>query len=134
MGLPSVKPDLDDASDETSDTIGGRLIRAREAMDLTTSQLARRIGVRTHTLGSWETGQTAPRSNRLAMLAGILNVSPTWILAGRGEARLVDDGPVSDDNPEGLLKLKESIQVKIDELNRIMADVDDMIEKRSAVF
>ena len=133
MGLPSLKPDLDEASDETSDTIGERLIRAREAMDLTTSQLARRIGVKTQTLDNWETDLTAPRSNRLAMLAGFLNVSPTWILVGRGEAPLVDDGAVNDDNPEGLIKLRESIQVKIDELNRIKADVDEMIEKGSEV-
>ena len=133
MGLPSLIPVLDEASDETSDTIGERLIRAREAMDLTTSQLARRIGVKTQTLDNWETDRTAPRSNRLAMLAGFLNVSPTWILVGRGEAPLVDDGAVNDDNPEGLIKLRESIQVKIDELNRIKADVDEMIEKGSEV-
>ena len=131
MGLPSLKPDLDEASDETSDTIGERLIRAREAMDLTTSQLASRIGIKTQTLDNWETDRTAPRSNRLAMLAGMLNVSPTWLLVGRGEAPLVHDDVVSDDNPERLFKLRDSIRTKIDELNRIMVDVDKMIEKRN---
>jgi hypothetical protein len=32
---------------------------------------------------------------------------------------------------KGLLRLRESIQGKIDELKRIMAEVDDMIEKRA---
>ncbi len=122
----------EDAAEEASDTIGGRLIRARAAKALTTSQLARRIGVKTQTLHNWETDRTAPRSNRLAMLAGVLNVSPTWVLVGRGEAPLVDDDAVSDDNPEGLLKLRESIQGKIEELHRIMAEVDDMIENSTA--
>ena len=65
------------------------------------------------------------------LLAGVLNVSPTWILVGRGEGPLVDEDTVSDENPQGLLRLRESIQGKIDELKRIMAEVDDMIEKRA---
>ena len=33
-------------------------------------------------------------------------------------------------NPEGLLRLRESIHMKIEELNRLMAEVDDKIENR----
>ena len=129
--MPETDDDAEDAAEDASDRIGGRLTRAREAKGLTTSQLARRIGVETQTLHNWETDRKAPRSNRLAMLAGILDVSPTWILVGRGEAPLVDEDSVSDDNTQGLLRLRESIQVKIDDLERIMADVDGKIEKRS---
>lgn len=63
-----------------------RIIEAREAMGLTSAQLARRLGVQTRTLARWERGRTEPRSNRLVLLAGVLNVSPAWLLSGQGEA------------------------------------------------
>ena len=133
MGYPAILPEEDESAEDRAggpgDTVGGRLIRAREARGMTVRQLARRVGVRIETLQNWETDRTAPRSNRLAMLAGILNVSPTWILVGHGEAPLADEEPESDDSPQDLYRLKESIQAKIDELNRIMAEVDDKIEK-----
>ena len=37
---------------------------------------------------NWETDRSAPRSNRLLTLAGMLNVSPTWLLTGVGESPL----------------------------------------------
>ena len=66
------------------DTLGGRIVQAREAQDLTTSQLARRLGVKTSTLHGWENDRSEPRPNRLLTLSGILNVSPTWLLTGGG--------------------------------------------------
>jgi len=71
---------------ETADTLGGRIVYAREAQELTTSQLARRLGIKTATLHGWETDRSEPRSNRLNTLAGMLNVSPTWLLTGAGES------------------------------------------------
>lgn len=68
------------------DTLGGRLSRAREASGISTAQLARRIGVKTVTLQSWECDRSEPRANRLTILAGILNVSLSWLLYGVGEA------------------------------------------------
>jgi transcriptional regulator with XRE-family HTH domain len=70
----------------SADTLGGRIVYAREAQELTTSQLARRLGIKTETLHDWETDRSEPRSNRLLTLAGVLNVSPTWLLTGAGEA------------------------------------------------
>ena len=37
---------------------------------------------------NWETDRSAPRSNRLLTLAGMLNVSPTWLSTGVGESPL----------------------------------------------
>ena len=71
---------------DASDTIGGRISRAREAGGYSLAQLARRLGVKTATLKMWETDRSEPRSNRLAMLAAFLNVSPTWLLIGKGES------------------------------------------------
>jgi transcriptional regulator with XRE-family HTH domain len=68
------------------DTLGGRIARARDAMNLTTSQLARRLGVKSETVAAWETDRSEPRANRLTMLAGVMGVSPTWLLNGVGDA------------------------------------------------
>lgn len=68
------------------DTLGGRISRARDAMSLTVAQLARRLGVKTETVAAWETDRSEPRANRLTMLAGVMGVSPTWLLNGVGEA------------------------------------------------
>ena len=51
MRYPAHMPLSDRTQEEdASDTTGGRLTRAREARGLTTSQLARRVGVKTKTL------------------------------------------------------------------------------------
>lgn len=68
------------------DTLGGRISRARDAMNLTVAQLARRLGVKTETVAAWETDRSEPRANRLTMLAGVMGVSPTWLLNGVGDA------------------------------------------------
>jgi DNA-binding transcriptional regulator YiaG len=49
----------------SADTLGARIVLAREDQHLSTSQLARRMGIQTETLRNWETGRKQPRSNRL---------------------------------------------------------------------
>jgi transcriptional regulator with XRE-family HTH domain len=66
-------------------TFGDRLAGAREATGLTQPDLARTLGVRLKTLQQWEEDQSEPRANRLQMLAGMLNVSLTWLLTGEGD-------------------------------------------------
>lgn len=73
-------------SEPGDETLGKRIVHAREEQELTTSQLARRLGVLTETLQSWESNQDGPRPNVLVRLAGLLNVSPTWLLTGKGES------------------------------------------------
>ena len=65
-------------------SIGSRIKAARKSNQLTTAQLSRRLGVQTKTLASWQNNLTQPRSNRLAMLAGVLGVTPRWLLVGKG--------------------------------------------------
>lgn len=81
-----------DTAAETTDwfsneaaTFGDRVAWAREALGMTQSQLARRIGVKLKTLEGWEADTSEPRANRLQMLAGLLNVSIAWLLTGQGE-------------------------------------------------
>ncbi len=65
-------------------TFGDRLVLARECTGMVQAELARRMGVRVHTLRSWEEDQAEPRANRLQMLAGVLGVSMVWLMAGKG--------------------------------------------------
>jgi HTH-type transcriptional regulator, cell division transcriptional repressor len=77
-------PIQDDAA--MDDTLGGRIVHARETAGLTTGELAARLGVTAKTMANWENDRAEPRSNKLNTLAGLLGVSPTWLLAGRGAA------------------------------------------------
>ena len=76
------------------DTMGGRISAAREAAGLTVAQGARRLGVKTATLSNWENDRSEPRANRLTMLAGLLNVSPMWLITGRGDGVSEPDMPL----------------------------------------
>lgn len=87
----------------SDDTLGGRIVYAREQQELTTAQLARRIGVKTETLQRWELDRSEPRSNRLLTLAGMLNVSPTWLLTGAGES------PINALNETEIMHLRAAI-------------------------
>ena len=82
---------------QDSATFGDRLAAARENAGMNRSQLARRLGVRKGTITSWEEDAADPRANRLSMLAGVLNVSMTWLLVGEGDGLdAPQDADVSD--------------------------------------
>lgn len=70
--------------DPDNDTFGGRLSRAREASGLSVKELAWRLGVKIATVNAWESDRSQPGSHRLANLAGLLQVSLSWILHGIG--------------------------------------------------
>jgi transcriptional regulator with XRE-family HTH domain len=74
-----------DANENFADTLGGRIIYAREISEFTTSQLADRLGVATDTLEDWESDRSEPVPDRLVSLAGMLKVSPAWLLTGAGD-------------------------------------------------
>lgn len=66
-------------------TFGDRVAAAREALGLSQSGLARKLGVKTQTIAAWEDDLREPRANRLQMLSGVLNVSLMWLLNGEGD-------------------------------------------------
>ena len=68
------------------DTFGGRLLRAREASGLTTKELAWRLGVSAQTIKAWECDRSQPSAQRMNRLAGLVNVSLSWLLHGLGTA------------------------------------------------
>ncbi|MCG6856877.1 MAG: helix-turn-helix domain-containing protein [Salaquimonas sp.] len=73
-------------SNPDNDTLGGRLWRAREAIAMSETALAKALGLKKETLRAWESDRSEPRANKLVTLAGLLNVSPTWLLYGVGDA------------------------------------------------
>jgi transcriptional regulator with XRE-family HTH domain len=114
-----------------NDTLGGRIWRARDAMNLSTKDLANQLGVRTDTISAWERDRSEPRTNRLFMLAGVLGVAPAWLIAGIGEAPKDDltstaSGPLRDQ----LIKVKKlheqtgkAISALEMEINRVLQDM-----------
>jgi transcriptional regulator with XRE-family HTH domain len=84
---------MDDMTTETydetfddGDTLGGRITRARDLAGLTLEDAASRIGVTDETLAEWESDRSEPRANKIMTLAGVLGVSPAWLISGAGEA------------------------------------------------
>ena len=92
-----------------NDTMGGRLLRARDAAGLTINELATRLGVKRSTVQAWENDRSQPRANRLQMMAGMLNVSLSWLLHGVGT------GPSEDERNQ----LLESMSLQLDRLKRL---------------
>ncbi|MCB1472259.1 MAG: helix-turn-helix domain-containing protein [Rhodobiaceae bacterium] len=107
---------MEGSAEDMDDTIGGRITRARVAQGLTTAQLARRLGLKTTTLSHWESDRAEPRPNRLMTLAGVLAVSPTWLLTGQGTAP--SEG--GDDTNIRLLR---------QELSRLRDDAASLVER-----
>ena len=93
---------------ETAATFGDRLAGAREGAGLSQEALATRIGVEVATLQAWEDDMDEPRANRLQMLAGMLNVSLSWLLTGRGDG---PEAPTSETPPMALSEILSEMRV-----------------------
>ena len=104
-------------------SLGQRIIKARETMDLTTAQLARRLGVGTSTLASWESDRSDPRANKLVQLAAMMNVSLSWLLSGRGA------GPSEHSLERDLSHLRVSLDALRSEADNITAQIDHIMER-----
>jgi len=104
----------------SADTLGGRIVYAREAQELTTSQLARRLGIKTETLHDWETDRAEPRSNRLLTLAGMLNVSPTWLLTGAGEA------PIDTLTETEMMHIRDSVERMREQVMTVVDELEQL--------
>ena len=72
-------------ANEEDTTLGGRISMAREATGLSVADVVKRLGVRANTFEAWEADRSEPRANKLVALAGILNVSPPYLLSGLGK-------------------------------------------------
>ena len=108
-------------------TFGDRLVAAREKANLSQQDLAKRLGVKNSTIKSWENDNSEPRANRLSMLAGLLNVSITWLISAEGSG--VKAPEKSDEMSNDLLDaLKELTALRVNLLKNI--DRINNIEKK----
>ncbi|SLN47658.1 helix-turn-helix domain-containing protein [Roseisalinus antarcticus] len=105
-------------SDESA-TFGDRLAAAREAAGMNQKDLAKRIGVKTSTMRSWEDDLAEPRANKLSMLSGMLGVSLRWLLTGQG------DGVEPPDPAE----LPEATSAILAEMRILRTQADRMAER-----
>lgn len=124
---PQLQPDPATMEGNGDYTLGERICKARDAAGLSTAQLARRMGIKTSTLHGWESDRSEPRSNKLVLLAGVLNVSPTWLLVGRGTAPLDEDdsGPEIESLRVGLDRAHKQALALVEEIERLKERIDD---------
>jgi transcriptional regulator with XRE-family HTH domain len=116
---------------EDSATLGDRIAAAREAAGLSAKALAQNLGVKTETLARWEEDRADPRANRIQMMAGILGVSLSWLLTGKGEG---PDGPVDAARTDleiiGLLDEVRRLQVEIGQSAGRLATLEKALRRR----
>lgn len=121
------QPDDFDWGDEAS-TLGDRLARAREFAGMNQSQLARRLGVKLATIRNWESDRSEPRSNRMQMLSGLLNVSIIWLISGEGDGA-PEEAESVDQDASSLLAELHQLRLAQAELSKRTARVEKDLRK-----
>ncbi len=96
MSAATAMEECDYYGDSVS-TLGERIGVARDRAGLTEGELAARLAVQRRTIDAWEGDGAEPRANMLTMLAGVLGVSPAWLLSGAG------DGVSAPEDAEAIL-------------------------------
>ena len=114
--------------------IGQRLKQAREATELTQTELAQAAHVDQSTLAHWERGKTKPSPEKVALMAPVLGVSEEWLLYGRGRgpgmAEARGGARSADDRRDEVMQMSAAFgSVAIDELDtRVGAGAGQLIE------
>jgi transcriptional regulator with XRE-family HTH domain len=106
---------LDDRQGESAtpeESFGMRLRIARERRGRSTTEIARLLGVSERTLKRWEADKATPRSNRMHVIAGTLNVHMRWLISGDGEITDTGEEPavLNDALLEELRALKDLVR------------------------
>lgn len=65
-------------------TLGQRFLHAREAKQISQSELARLLGVTRNAVSMWERDEAQPKSKTMQKAAVILDVGFDWLATGRG--------------------------------------------------
>lgn len=98
---------------DDGDTLGGRITRARDLAALTLEDAASHIGVTAETLAEWETDRSEPRANKVMTLAGVLGVSPAWLISGAGDAPQSQGMSVAIDEMKGEINRLRELAVQV---------------------
>ena len=81
------------------------------------------MGIWAETLSDWETDRAEPQSNRLQALAGILDVSPNWLLTGDG------DDPFDSPTETEMVQIRDSVD-NLREQVLTLADELEQLQRR----
>lgn len=103
---------------------GERLRNAREASGMSQKLMASRLGVKSSTIGKWESGKEDPRANRLQMIASLLNVPLLWLLAG---SQQVPDSSAGQDSEQLLSQKIAEVNARMRDLQNSLDDLDLLI-------
>jgi len=118
----------DRISPDCEDTLGGRISWAREVKAISPEEAAQMLGVLLSSWNAWECDRDIPRANRLTMMAGLLGVSPSWLLTGLGS------GPkehATDNDVEHLQRAVCQISQDIEALNGRMRELALRLKSRA---
>lgn len=114
--------------EDSANDVGTRMADARVAAGRTQAEIANQLGVKASTVAKWERGTAAPRSNRLAVLAGILGVSLSWLIVGHG------DEPTSTDDLDevrvALARVQAQLTDTLNEVEVLVARLDNARDAR----
>ncbi|THV25074.1 helix-turn-helix domain-containing protein [Peteryoungia ipomoeae] len=113
-------------TDASDDTLGGRLSMARDSIGLSLADAANRVGVKRDTLLAWESDRSEPRPSKLVSLAGILGVSPMWLMTGLGS------GPLQESSDVPIEGLRMQLQRLTDahlECGRLIGEISSQIDR-----
>lgn len=112
-----------------NNTLAERIQHARTASQLSVMEVSRLIAVKPDTYKHWESGSSEPRINKLTTLAGVLAVSPGWLLTGDSEQLGVmtaeEQVAMFRTRIQQLTAIQSRVQVMLDELS---CDLDDFTE------
>ncbi|OCW56621.1 helix-turn-helix domain-containing protein [Hoeflea olei] len=98
---------------DDGDTLGGRITRARDLAGLSLEDAASHIGVTQDTLSEWENDRSEPRANKIMTLAGVLGVSPAWLISGAGDPPQVPGISVAVDELSGEINRLRELALQI---------------------
>lgn len=128
--MSSRKTIFDNSVDQ--DTMGNRILRAREISGLTTGELSRQLGVKKSTVESWESDRSEPRAHLAMRVAGLLGVTPTWLFGGVGEAP--EDDMISPEIRvlrQQLAKIKEMRDKTSNAISAMEQALDELVRLQS---
>ena len=111
-------------NDEEDSTLGGRISQAREASGMSVAEVVKQLGVRANTYEAWESDRSEPRANKLVALAGILNVSPPYLLGGLG----VQPNKDKDDTPD-----MDALAEQIKQIEKSLKDANRAVRRLKAL-
>ena len=108
-----------------------RIASARMAIGYSQAELATKLGVQLSSIQNWENERTAPRSNLMGQLAGILNVSLVWLMSG-GES-YHGDLPHLEETAQLSRKIQHAENL-LSELSGVLSDLKTQANKLQDEF